>query len=119
MLIRQGERGPIVFGDLRVFDYTAGQDVGASLALVRVPPKASHPRARSKRSDKHYLVVRGEIAFQIDDQDLHLSRGDYCFIRKGRLFGYSNEGDQPAELVLMHVPDFQSGDDEFFQGVDN
>jgi len=59
VIIRMGEVVPFDFGGLGIRDYTAGQQLSSSFALISVPPGAAHPEAVSLRSDKYYFVVSG------------------------------------------------------------
>jgi mannose-6-phosphate isomerase-like protein (cupin superfamily) len=107
MLLSRSTMSPIDFGGLRIFDYTAGQPFDASVATVEALPGARHAEAWSRRSDKYYVVASGEIRFVLDGVPHAMKAGDFCFVRKGRRFSYSNESAQPATLVLIHTPSFE------------
>ena len=107
MPIRRAELDPLDFDGLAIFDYTAGLEVGSSLAVIEVPPGATHARAWSRRSDKYYLVTRGAISFSLDDERFGLAAGDFCLVRQGQRFDYRNEANEPATLVLVHTPSFE------------
>jgi mannose-6-phosphate isomerase-like protein (cupin superfamily) len=113
MLISRGEVSPIDFNGLRIFDYTAGQSLAASVATVEVAPGARHAEAWSRRSDKYYLVGSGEIRFVLDGEPHVTSPGDFCFVKQGRRFSYSNESSRPATLVLIHTPSFELREEVF------
>jgi mannose-6-phosphate isomerase-like protein (cupin superfamily) len=106
MLVRQSTLEPIEFGDLKIFDYTREAKLGSSLALIEVPPGAVHTQAWSRRSDKYYLVVSGEIQFSLQGEEFSLGPRDFCFVAQGRRFAYRNAGASPAMLVLVHTPSF-------------
>jgi mannose-6-phosphate isomerase-like protein (cupin superfamily) len=107
MIVRRRSLKPIDFDGLRIFDYTAGSDLGSSLAYIEVGPGVQHAEAWSKRSDKYYFVVRGEIRFVLDGEAVDLGAGDFCFIAQGRRFSYSNDTDREAVLILVHTPSFE------------
>lgn len=115
MIIPQSSLPPIDFDGLKIFDYSAGRDWAASIAMIEVEPERKHPEARSKRSDKYYVVTGGEITFQLDGREHLLSRGDFCFVRCGQTFAYANRGSEPAILVLVHTPPFDIDDEEFIR----
>ena len=116
MIVRRGSMSPIDFNGLRILDYTAGyDDVESSVAVIEVPPSARHAEAWSKRSDKYYLIVSGEVRFVLDGVPSDLAAGDFCFVRHGRRFSYSNDRAEPATLFLVHTPSFRM-DDEVFVG---
>jgi mannose-6-phosphate isomerase-like protein (cupin superfamily) len=104
---------PIDFHGLRIFDYTAGQSLGSSMAAIEVAPGAKHAEAWSRRSDKYYLVSSGEIRFVLDGEPHVLKAGDFCFVKQGRRFRYSNETSKLATLVLVHTPSFDSSQEVF------
>ena len=47
-----GDVTPFDFGGLQIRDYTSGFLDGASVAQVVVPQGATHPKAKSTKSDK-------------------------------------------------------------------
>lgn len=104
---------PIDFDGLRIFDYTTGQDLGSSFATIEVPPAARHAEAWSTRSDKYYFVVSGEVRFVLDGKACDLGAGDFCFVRSGQRFRYSNDRSETAVLVLVHTPSFRLDDEVF------
>ena len=106
MRVRHDTIEPIEFGGLQIFDYTAESSLGSSLAMIEVPPGASHDEAWSRRSDKYYLVVTGEIQFSLAGETFPLGPRDFCFVERGRRFAYRNDGSSPATLVLVHTPGF-------------
>jgi mannose-6-phosphate isomerase-like protein (cupin superfamily) len=108
---------PIEFHGLRIFDYTAGQHVGSSLAVIEVPSGVRHAEAWSRRSDKYYLIMRGEIRFVLDGEPRVLAAGDFCLIRRGHHFSYSNDGLGPGTLLLVHEPSFDLNEEVFVDVV--
>ena len=113
MLLSRSTMSPIDFDGLRIFDYTAGQPLGASVAAIEVAPGARHREAWSRRSDKYYLVAGGEVRFVLDGEPHVLRAGDFCFVRQGRRFSYSNETPALATLVLVHTPSFDLREEVF------
>lgn len=106
MIIRRNALERIDFDGLNIFDYTASVDSGSSLAMIDVTPGGRHPKAWSRRSDKYYLVTDGRVHFTVDDEIIDLVKGDFCFVRQGTVFSYENRSDTPAELILVHTPNF-------------
>jgi mannose-6-phosphate isomerase-like protein (cupin superfamily) len=107
MIIRGQSLEPIDFGGLNILDYTAETGFGISLASIDVPPGAKHPRCRSTRSDKYYLVTRGCVRFVVGDETTELAKGDFCFVEQGITFSYENVSSSPVSLVLVHLPPFE------------
>ncbi len=106
MFVRKRSLDVIDFDGLGIFDYTAELGGGASLAAIEVPPGATHALSWSTRSDKYYLVTEGSLRFTVDGETADLDAGDFCLVRCGRRFSYSNPTRAPAALVLVHEPAF-------------
>ena len=106
MFLSRSSISSVDFHGLRIFDYTAGQSLGSSLAMIEVGPAVGHKEAWSLRSDKYYLVVAGEIRFVLDGNEQLMTAGDFCFVKQGRHFSYSNNSSSVAKLVLVHTPSF-------------
>lgn len=113
MFLSRSTMLPINFDGLRIFDYTADQLFGSSLALIEVAPSASHAEAWSRRSDKYYLVTCGEIRFVLSGEPHTMREGDFCFVKRGEHFSYSNETLESATLVLVHTPSFELREEVF------
>ena len=113
MLIHRDALSPIDFGGLLIFDYTAGHELGSSLAVIDVPPGVRHAEAWSERSDKYYLVIGGRIQFVLEGEQSGLTTGDFCLVRRGQRFSYFNEGPAAARLVLVHTPSFDLRSERF------
>ena len=115
MLILRSELSSTDFNGLRIFDYTAGRSLAASVATVEVAPRARHAEAWSRRSDKYYVVGSGEIRFVLDGEPHLMKSGDFCYVKQGRRFSYSNESSEPATLVLIHIPSFDLSEEVFVE----
>jgi len=115
MLVRQATIAPIDFDGLKIFDYTANSKLRSSLATIEVPCGSKHAEAWSKRSDKYYLVIGGQIQFTLDDKEFVLAAGDFCYVVQGSHFSYRNDGAEPAMLVLVHTPSFDPDAEKFVE----
>jgi mannose-6-phosphate isomerase-like protein (cupin superfamily) len=115
MVLSRDSMSPIDFAGLRIFDYTAGQPFDSSVAAIEVSCGARHAEAWSRRSDKYYLVTAGAIRFVLEGKPHLMAAGDFCFVKRGQRFSYSNEGTEVATLVLVHTPSFDLGDEVFVE----
>ncbi len=106
MFVRKRSLDVLDFDGLRIFDYTAELGGGASVAAIEIPPGAAHALSWSTRSDKYYLVTGGSLRFTVDGETADLDAGDFCHVRCGQRFSYSNPTRAPAALVLVHEPSF-------------
>ncbi len=113
MLLSRSEMSPVDFDGLRIFDYTAGQSLDASVATVEVAPGGRHAEAWSRRSDKYYVVGSGQLRFVLEGRAHTMTAGDFCLVKKGRRFSYSNDSPEPATLVLVHTPSFDLREEVF------
>ena len=113
MIVTRESLSPIAFDGLHIFDYTATQNLSSSLAVIEVPPTTRHAVAFSKRSDKYYLVTTGEVRFVLEGNEFDLGPGDFCFVRCGQRFSYSNDRSETAMLVLVHTPKFSLENEAF------
>ena len=107
MIVRRRALQPIDFAGLQIFDYTADAKHGSSLAVIDVPPGATHAEAWSRRSDKYYLVVAGRLDITLQGERFELGAGDFCLVAQGARFSYANRDASPAQLVLVHTPSFE------------
>ena len=106
MFSKQDSLKPINFEGLLIHDFTAGHSTSASFAMIEVPPGVKHREAWSKRSDKYYYVVSGELWFVVDEVESFLSPGSFCLVLQGQQFAYQNRSSDPVYLILVHVPAF-------------
>ncbi len=115
MIVKSEAAKEASFEGLTIRDYTPDHDRSSSLATVEVPPGMQHRKARSTRSDKYYYVIEGKIRFTLGDDENHLERGDFCLVPKGVHFGYRNDTQVMATLLLFHTPSFDLSA-EVFEG---
>jgi mannose-6-phosphate isomerase-like protein (cupin superfamily) len=115
MIIRENAVEQFDFDGLKIADYTVKLDGNSSFATISVLPQISHKLSWSKRSDKYYYIITGEINFTVNDKDYVLSNGDLCVIKKGEKFKYTNNSGGIVKMILVHTPNFQL-DREVFEG---
>ena len=97
---------PVDFMGLAIRDPAPASLTSASIALIDVPPRVSHPRAKSAESDKLYVCISGALAFTVDGARIEMEPADLLVVPKGEWFEYENQGDAAATLLLVHVPPF-------------
>ena len=108
MIVREGSVLPFDFHGLAIRDYTAGHETSSSFAVIEVEPGAVHQTAWSRRSDKYYYVISGEVEFVESGQTHVLAAGDFCLVEQGERFSYRNVSDKHARLCLLHTPGFDA-----------
>jgi mannose-6-phosphate isomerase-like protein (cupin superfamily) len=114
MIIRKEQVNEIFFDGIQILDYTSSCNESSSFATMIVAQNVRHKVSWSKRSDKYYYVIEGEIKFTVDDKTTVLRQGDFCFVKKGSKFFYHNESGSEVKLVLVHTPNFDL-DEEVFE----
>ncbi|MEK7764630.1 MAG: cupin domain-containing protein, partial [bacterium] len=65
------------------------------------------------RSDKYYVGLEGAVTFQVEGRAQTLQASELLLISKGEWFSYTNATDREARLLLVHVPPFDLGAEEF------
>lgn len=106
MIVQMAKAKKIDFEGLGILDYTDGLGLNSSMAKIVVPAGVRHRTAYSKRSDKFYYVMTGQVDFMVEGDKQQARAGDVCVIRKEQKFSYVNEGKTEAELILVHTPAF-------------
>jgi mannose-6-phosphate isomerase-like protein (cupin superfamily) len=114
MIIRKEDVNAIDFNGISIRDYTSNCDEKSSFAVITVPPHVSHQISWSTRSDKYYYIIEGSIDFLINEKKHCLKEGDFCLIKKGEKFTYTNNSNEASSLILVHTPTFKI-DKEIFQ----
>ena len=104
MFLRASQVTPFEWNGLVISDHTATIELSSSVAIISVPPGARHPRAWSDRSDKYYVIMQGDLRFEVNDEASDLGPADVCVVLRGDTFEYANTGRLPACLALFHTP---------------
>lgn len=115
MIVNNNSIKPINFEGLQIFDYTNGNETSSSLAVIQVPPGIQHRKAWSKRSDKYYYLMDGQIRFTLDEEDYDLVKGDCCLVKQGQRFRYENLASEVATFILIHTPSFDLASEVFLE----
>lgn len=113
MIVRKENTNIIDFDGLSVHDYTSGLNELSSFATIKVPKNIRHKLSWSKKSDKYYYVIEGEIKFSVDSEIFVLRQGDFCIIKKGSKFYYHNVSNSNVTLILVHTPNFDINEEVF------
>jgi len=113
MIIKNEDVEAIDFDGLTILDYTARCEEKSSFAVIRVPSGVCHKLSWSKRSDKFYYVMDGRIDFTVNGASHVLDKGDFCIVKKGDKFRYTNNSGKAVSLILVHTPGFELGEEVF------
>ena len=63
------------------------------------PPDHTHPS-----EDEMFFVVEGAITFRCGVKSFDLERGDFMFLPCGIQHGYTIQGDEPVQLLVITAP---------------
>ena len=85
----------------------------ASLAMVDVPSGVGHGTARSSRSEKTSVCMKGQLSFVVKNEAVSLEPMEVLHVPKHAWFSYRNAGSDQARLLLMHIPPFHLASEEF------
>jgi mannose-6-phosphate isomerase-like protein (cupin superfamily) len=113
MIVRKEQASKIDFDGLKLLDYTSKYNESSSFATIVVPQNVKHKISWSKRSDKYYYIIKGELKFIINDKTTTLKEGDFCIVKKGSKFYYHNQTNHDVMLVLVHTPNFDLNEEVF------
>jgi uncharacterized protein (DUF952 family)/mannose-6-phosphate isomerase-like protein (cupin superfamily) len=107
MILKSNSVQSVEWQGLSIQDYTPGKKTSSSVARIRVPPGGSHVEAWSRRSDKFYYVLSGQLHFMLDGQIHVLSTGDLGIVAREHHFAYQNRTNRDVTFLLIHTPPFE------------
>lgn len=94
-----------VVGDVYRFLAT-GEDTDGKYALWEaiVPPGGGPPPHVHSREEEGFVILEGEITFQIGDQRLVATAGMFANMPVGTPHSFKNESGQPAKMLISVAP---------------
>ena len=113
MIIKPSEIQSINWEGLSITDFTSDQDTQSSFAKIEVPPGNSHKISWSKISEKYYYILSGQLHFMMKHKEYLLTGGDLCIVPLKTKFAYINKTNVPVEILLIHTPKFNIGNEVF------
>jgi quercetin dioxygenase-like cupin family protein len=100
----EGRRIGIV-GDVCRFLATGDETDGKYATFdVIVPPGGGPPPHIHSREEESFLVLKGEVTFQLDDDQIVASEGTFLNIPVGSLHCFKNETNEAARLLISVAP---------------
>ncbi len=75
-----------------------------SLFEVGTAPGHGMPPQRQRYEDAACWVLEGVYTLLLDTQVVTLDAGDYAFVPRGTLYGYTNRGAAPARMLILITP---------------
>jgi quercetin dioxygenase-like cupin family protein len=92
------------FGALAEFKATAA-DTGGQMTIVEVTehPGAEAPLHVHHRDDEGFWILEGDVTFQVGDETIHASEGDYVFGPRDIPHSFK-VGDRGCRMLFIMVP---------------
>jgi quercetin dioxygenase-like cupin family protein len=80
-----------------------GADHGATISLIFDHSEPGHgPRLHRHPYDETWVVLEGELTFQLGDDAHHAGPGDVVLAPPGVPHKFTNDGPGPRNLVCIH-----------------
>ncbi len=94
-----------VVGDIYRFLAT-GEETDGRYAMWEaiVPPGGGPPPHRHTREEEGFVVLEGEITFQVGDKRIVAKAGTFANIPVGTVHSFKNESDQTAKMIITVAP---------------
>jgi quercetin dioxygenase-like cupin family protein len=92
------------------------EDSGGKVAIVEVlvPPRWAGPPLHRHAFDEAFYVLDGRLTFQVGDELLTATEGQFAYARGGRNHTLANLRDDPARYLLTITP---AGFERYFDRV--
>lgn len=94
-----------IVGDVYRFLAT-GEDTGGKYATFEalVPPGSGPPPHIHSREEESFLVLEGEMTFQLGEERIVAGEGTFLNMPVGSLHCFKNESDKTARLLISVAP---------------
>lgn len=94
-----------VVGDVYRFLAT-GEETDGNYATFEaiVPPGSGPPPHIHSREAESFLILEGEMTFQLDEERIVAGAGTFLNMPVGSLHGFKNESNQTARMLISVVP---------------
>lgn len=98
-------RTVVVVGDIYRF-LAVGTDTNGRYAMWEaiVPPGGGPPPHVHSREDESFLVLEGEITFQIGETQHLANAGTFANLPSGVPHSFKNAGSKPAKMIISVAP---------------
>jgi mannose-6-phosphate isomerase-like protein (cupin superfamily) len=108
----EGEVLPMFDATLTIKTGSAGSGDRISLLEGRFQPGGFAPLPHIHRhEDESFFVLEGRFAFLVGDRRFEREAGAFVHVPPGHLHGFTNAGDTPGRILILHAPPL----DRFFR----
>lgn len=81
-----------------------GADHGATISLIRDHSEPGHgPRLHRHPYDETWVVIEGQLAFQLGDEHLDINTGDIVIAPAGVPHKFTNRGSTRSHMICIHA----------------
>ena len=95
------------------FIVTGAETGGAFfMAQVTVPAGGGPPAHLHTFEEESFYIQQGTLTFQVGDQTMHASAGDFVHLPRGIRHSFKNTGNTEAKMLLTATP---AGIEKFFE----
>ncbi len=100
----EGTRIGVVGDTYRIL--ATGKETDGKYAMIDalVPPGGGPPLHRHSREEEAFLVMEGEITFQLEDKKIQAGVGTFLNLPVGSLHCFKNESNQMARVLITVAP---------------
>lgn len=92
------------FADLWLRELSPDAMQSGSIAEITLPIGVERPPRRSRKVDRVYVGLEGEVQFTVNGEAIMLGTGDVIHIGQGEEYGFFNGGQVEARLLLFRSP---------------
>ena len=81
-----------------------GENSGATISLILDHSEPGHgPRLHRHTYDETWVVIEGNLTFQVDDTQQQAGPDDIVIVPPGAAHKFTNAGPGPSHLVCIHA----------------
>jgi len=116
-IVKAGEREPLRVLGMPMTMICEAQETGGSWSLFEEEvPFGMGPPPHRHDWDEAYYILEGEVAFEIDGNEVKSSRGDFNYLPRNTVHGFKGASASPARVLIFASPAHGS---EFFHDLKN
>lgn len=104
--IKKSDKPDVFWDGFSAWVYNSDGDFNSASGLY-IKLDGRHGKVKSKVSDRVYLVLRGEVEFDVDGKKLIAHKDDMIIVPKNTPYDYWNRSTDTSELFLVHTPAYQ------------
>ncbi len=102
----EGARAYTARGSVMHFKALANQDDGDFSLMERTLPAGGRrpPPHRHTNCSEAYFVLDGEVAVEVEGEELRLGPEQFVLVPRGTAHTFGNAGEREARVLVLHAP---------------